>query len=182
MAEELIALNMVISLYEDRIAELEADVTRLTEELANRPKDTEVDALKQQIAALEAQVNLLKREKEELEKRLTKTQDVISTKRQNEEHWQARYDYLVDAHAALEDELRKLQEALKQAVGDNKKNFRGLRDKIAQSAQEQIALANLADLADKGDTEGYNAVKVMCSEVQELIGQHCIDASRKKPK
>ena len=25
------------------------------------------------------------------------------------------------------------------------------------------------DLADKGDTEGYNAVKVMCSEVQELM-------------
>jgi hypothetical protein len=25
------------------------------------------------------------------------------------------------------------------------------------------------DLADKGDTDGFNSVKVMCSEVQELM-------------
>jgi len=141
-----------------QIADLQTEVARLKEELGKRPTNDDHNSLKQQIDALnkriedlQKQVDILKREKAELQKRLTNTQDLILTNRQNEEHWQERYEYLVDAHAALEDELRKLQEALKQAVGDNRKNFRGLRDKIAQSAQEQIALANLADLADKGE-------------------------------
>jgi predicted nucleic acid-binding Zn-ribbon protein len=134
-----------------QIAALEADVSRLKQELAKRPQQSEVDALKQQIAALEAQVNRLKREKEELQKRLTKTQDVISTTRQNEEHLHQRYDYLVDEHEYLENQLRQLQEDLKKAVGENTKNFRGLRDKIAQSVQEQIAIAKLEEHATKGE-------------------------------
>jgi hypothetical protein len=30
------------------------------------------------------------------------------------------------------------------------------------------------DLADRGDHEGYNAVKVMCSDVLELIGKQWV--------
>lgn len=40
------------------------------------------------------------------------------------------------------------------------KKFEPIRIRIMKEAY---------DLADKGDTEGYNAVKVMCSEVQELM-------------
>ncbi len=141
-----------------QIADLQTEVARLTDELGKRPTNDDhnslkqqIDALKKRIEDLQKQVDLLKREKAELQKRLTNTQDLLSTKRQDDQHWQGRYEYLVDAKAVLEEELRKLQEALKQAVGDNRKNFRGLRDKIAQSAQEQIALANLEALADNGD-------------------------------
>jgi hypothetical protein len=30
------------------------------------------------------------------------------------------------------------------------------------------------DLADRGDHEGYNAIKVMCSDVLELIGKQWV--------
>jgi hypothetical protein len=30
------------------------------------------------------------------------------------------------------------------------------------------------DLADRGDSEGYNAIKVMCSDVLELIGKQWV--------
>ena len=42
----------------------------------------------------------------------------------------------------------------------NNKEFEPIRIRIMQEAYE---------LADRGDVEGYNAVKVMCNDVQNLL-------------
>ena len=38
----------------------------------------------------------------------------------------------------------------------------------------QRIMCEAYDLADRGDHEGYNAVKVMCSDVLELIGKQWV--------
>ena len=44
----------------------------------------------------------------------------------------------------------------------NNKDFESIRIRIMQEAYE---------LADRNDSEGYNAVKVMCGDVQEMLQQ-----------
>jgi hypothetical protein len=43
----------------------------------------------------------------------------------------------------------------------------------------QRIMCEAYDLADRGDSEGYNSVKVMCSEVLELIDK-LIDKLKEK--
>jgi hypothetical protein len=57
------------------------------------------------------------------------------------------------------------------------------RDKLAQPAQEPVAWMNNKDfelirvrimqeayeLADRNDSEGYNAIKLMCGDVQKML-------------
>jgi len=38
----------------------------------------------------------------------------------------------------------------------------------------QRIMCEAYDLADRGDHEGYNAIKVMCSDVLELIGKQWV--------
>ena len=38
----------------------------------------------------------------------------------------------------------------------------------------QRIMSEAYDLADRGDHEGYNAIKVMCSDVLELIGKQWV--------
>ena len=44
----------------------------------------------------------------------------------------------------------------------NNKDFEPIRVRIMQEAYE---------LADRNDSEGYNAIKVMCGDVQEMLQQ-----------
>ena len=44
----------------------------------------------------------------------------------------------------------------------NNKDFESIRIRIMQEAYE---------LADRNDSEGYNAIKVMCGDVQEMLQQ-----------
>jgi len=47
----------------------------------------------------------------------------------------------------------------------NNKDFEPIRIRIMQEAYE---------LADRGDAEGYNSVKVMCNDVQNLLGREWV--------
>ena len=51
----------------------------------------------------------------------------------------------------------------------NNKDFERIRIRIMQEAYE---------LADRGDAEGYNSVKVMCNDVQNLLRREWVGLMR----
>lgn len=53
----------------------------------------------------------------------------------------------------------------------NGKEFEPIRIRIMQEAYE---------LADRGDAEGYNSVKVMCNDVQNLLRKEWVDLDIKE--
>jgi len=55
----------------------------------------------------------------------------------------------------------------------NNKEFEPIRIRIMQEAYE---------LADRGDVEGYNAVKVMCNDVQNLLKREWVELTNKEMK
>ena len=53
----------------------------------------------------------------------------------------------------------------------NNKEFEPIRIRIMQEAYE---------LADRGDVEGYNAVKVMCNDVQNLLKREWVGLTKEE--